>query len=371
MVGMARMELVIAAQGGQGHGHRARRYLLPPGIVNPGGRFGHMLQPFNGAPTHTSGRRRRALPESEAQDLSIVERLRHSQQRLQFFLDHAPGAMAMMDRDMRYIAVNREWWEHPTFGGAALVGRCHYDVYPDLNPAWREAHRQGLAGHPRPCRAGTGAAAGWDDHLAALGSATLAGGRRQRWRHRPLRRGRHRASRIGRCGAAGPPGSRRTHQHNRRHRVGSGRGELPLHVRQPAGRAHPRLSGERLAGGSRLLGCSHPPDRPRGVGALLPGMYRGRGRPPVRLPDDRRRRPGGLAPGPRHRALAGRTAVDAGRRHGRHDRPQAGRGGAARKRGALPRARRHRADDGVGRQRRRPARLPQPALDRLLRTRPP
>ena len=86
------------------------------------------------------------MRDTEAQDPGIVDGLRHSQERLQFFIDHAPGAMAMLDRDMRYIAVNRDWQVHHAPDGQSVLGRCHYDVYPDMKPEWRAAHQRGLAG---------------------------------------------------------------------------------------------------------------------------------------------------------------------------------------------------------------------------------
>ena len=88
------------------------------------------------------------MHDTEAQDPGIVDGLRDSQQRLQFFIDHAPGAMAMLDREMRYIAVNRDWQAHHAPAGASVLGRCHYDVYPDMKPEWRAAHERGLSGQP-------------------------------------------------------------------------------------------------------------------------------------------------------------------------------------------------------------------------------
>ncbi len=37
--------------------------------------------------------------------------LRESKELLQLFIDHAPAALAMMDTEMRFVAVNRRWQE--------------------------------------------------------------------------------------------------------------------------------------------------------------------------------------------------------------------------------------------------------------------
>jgi PAS domain S-box-containing protein len=86
------------------------------------------------------------VPDREGQSLSPAESLRHSHERLQFFLDHAPGALAMFDREMRFLAVNRRWQTDWVADGQPLVGRCHYEVYPFITEEWRDAHRRGLAG---------------------------------------------------------------------------------------------------------------------------------------------------------------------------------------------------------------------------------
>ncbi len=74
-----------------------------------------------------------------------LEKLNKSRRQLSHFIAHAPAAIAMFDADMRYIAASDQW--NVTTGQAATpVGRCHYDVTPYVNDAWKEIYRRCLAG---------------------------------------------------------------------------------------------------------------------------------------------------------------------------------------------------------------------------------
>jgi diguanylate cyclase (GGDEF)-like protein/PAS domain S-box-containing protein len=101
--------------------------------------------------------------------------LRESKELLQLFIDHAPAALAMFDREMRFVAVSRRWRETYCLGERELIGRLRYETPPGVPEHWRESHRRGLAGETTR---------GDDDHFECEGCPP----KWLRWEVRPWRR---------------------------------------------------------------------------------------------------------------------------------------------------------------------------------------
>ncbi len=74
-------------------------------------------------------------------------RLAEREAQLALFVEHAPAAIAMFDTEMRYLAASRRYvsdFRLPP--DIELIGRSHYEIFPDIPPRWREVHARVLAG---------------------------------------------------------------------------------------------------------------------------------------------------------------------------------------------------------------------------------
>ena len=74
--------------------------------------------------------------------------LQTSEQQLRLFVKHAPAAIAMFDRDMRYVQHSRRWLEDYGLVGQDIIDKSHYDVFPEIleMPHWLDIHQRCLKG---------------------------------------------------------------------------------------------------------------------------------------------------------------------------------------------------------------------------------
>lgn len=77
----------------------------------------------------------------------LAELALHARERLlEIFVKNVPAPVAMLDRDMRYLQVSDRWCSDYLAGRAQVLGRSHYELFPDMPERWKEVHRRALAG---------------------------------------------------------------------------------------------------------------------------------------------------------------------------------------------------------------------------------
>ena len=63
-----------------------------------------------------------------------------------YIIKHANSSIAVHDRDMNYLFVSNKYLEEYDLFGKDLIGKNHYEVFPELPVKWREAHQRALKG---------------------------------------------------------------------------------------------------------------------------------------------------------------------------------------------------------------------------------
>ena len=72
--------------------------------------------------------------------------LREREAQLRLYAEHSPAAIAMFDRGMKYLVASQRWLTDFHLDGQNIIGRSHYELFPDLPARWLEIHRCCLAG---------------------------------------------------------------------------------------------------------------------------------------------------------------------------------------------------------------------------------
>lgn len=82
----------------------------------------------------------------------ITERV-HAQQEaahrndlLKYIIEHNRSAVAVHDKDLNYLYVSNKYLETFRVKEENIIGKHHYEVFPDLPQKWREVHQRALQG---------------------------------------------------------------------------------------------------------------------------------------------------------------------------------------------------------------------------------
>jgi len=83
----------------------------------------------------------------------MQDQLLEREAQLQLFIDHSPVALAMFDKEMRYIAVSHRWVHDYRIEKSKMIGRSYYETFPEISDDWKNIHQRCLAGAVEKCDA--------------------------------------------------------------------------------------------------------------------------------------------------------------------------------------------------------------------------
>jgi PAS domain S-box-containing protein len=126
------------------------------------GNFGHRIDiegedefaELSGAFNAMTGKLRTSYLDLEnqiAERRSAEEELRRSEAQLRLFFEHTPAAIAMFDTEMKYLLASHAWYTDYGLTGQQIIGRSHYEVFPEIPQRWKEIHLRCLAGASEKC----------------------------------------------------------------------------------------------------------------------------------------------------------------------------------------------------------------------------
>lgn len=74
------------------------------------------------------------------------ERLGHMHHLMQYIIHHDPNAIAVLDRNLYFLFVSDRFLQDYRVTRKEIIGKHHYEVFPDIPETWRNVHQRALGG---------------------------------------------------------------------------------------------------------------------------------------------------------------------------------------------------------------------------------
>ncbi|MFN5966643.1 MAG: PAS domain-containing protein, partial [Pseudanabaena sp.] len=77
----------------------------------------------------------------------IQTALRQSEETLKLFIKYVPVGIVMLDVNLCYVHASQRWVdEYRLESVEAIIGKSHYEIFPEIPENWRQIHRRCLQG---------------------------------------------------------------------------------------------------------------------------------------------------------------------------------------------------------------------------------
>ena len=81
-----------------------------------------------------------------AEQEKTIELLKESEENLRYIIKHDPNAIAVYDLNLHYIAVSDRYLQDYNVSEEDIIGKHHYEVFPEMPQNWKDIHQCCLAG---------------------------------------------------------------------------------------------------------------------------------------------------------------------------------------------------------------------------------
>ena len=73
-------------------------------------------------------------------------KIKESQRLMDFIIRHDPNAIAVYDENLRYLFVSERYLDDYNVKDRNIIGKHHYEVFPEMPERWKQVHQRVLAG---------------------------------------------------------------------------------------------------------------------------------------------------------------------------------------------------------------------------------
>lgn len=80
-----------------------------------------------------------------SEQISIETELEESNKRNGIFIQQSPYAIAMLDNEMRYMAVSEKWIKDYVLEGEEIIGKSHFEIFPNIGEDRKQVYRTCMA----------------------------------------------------------------------------------------------------------------------------------------------------------------------------------------------------------------------------------
>lgn len=87
-----------------------------------------------------------SLSKFSTNNFELLKELKQQRELMQLFIEYTPAAVAMFDTNMCYLAASRRWYIDYDIDEQNIIGRSHYEIFPEIGDKWKQDHIRTLNG---------------------------------------------------------------------------------------------------------------------------------------------------------------------------------------------------------------------------------